>query len=108
MTSNASTKNTSAAAVTTTQTLLPRVTVLATSQTAPTGVEGSSSASSNSGGSELITFAVTQLDAERIVNQQNSGGSLYLSLLSPSSQVSNNDPGVADISTLKPVAVYAK
>jgi hypothetical protein len=47
-----------------------------------------------SGGSVLLTLAVTQLDAQRIIEGQ-SIGNLYLALLSKDSQTSTDMPGTS-------------
>ncbi len=67
--------------------VLPKVLVTATSQSAPTDVDGSKSASTStvsSGGTVLVTIAVSQAEAQQVINAQ-SAGTLYFALLSDSS-----------------------
>ena len=77
-----------------TRVLVPRVTVLAVSQAPNSSVEGVKDAS-NSGTSVMLTLAVSQTDAERIIQGQSSG-TLYLGLLGSSSATSA-DSGVTDM-----------
>ncbi|MDA8324355.1 MAG: RcpC/CpaB family pilus assembly protein [Actinomycetota bacterium] len=76
-----------------TRVLLPRVTVLAIGQAASTGtasVPGTTLQNSNSGGAGngtvLVTLAVTQTDAERVITLAQAGIP-YLALLGPSSVI---------------------
>jgi pilus assembly protein CpaB len=79
-----------------TKLLLPRVQVLAVSAAAPknTGTAAGS-------GKLIVTVALNQADAERLVHEQTLG-SLYLALLSQSSKV-GPAPGVDNLGTLGPV-----
>jgi pilus assembly protein CpaB len=83
-------EDTSGDTLTVTRTVVPRAEVIATSQAAPTNVDGQTASNgastSNTGGSVLVTLALPQHDAERVINQQNIG-QLSLGLLSASSKV---------------------
>lgn len=94
--------------LTVTKTLIPRAVVLATSQAAPTTVSGTATQdASTSTGSVLLTLALSQQDAQRLVLAQKTG-SLYLGLLSASSTISGTDPGVENVGDLSPVHVYGQ
>jgi len=69
--------------------LLPRVSVLAVSAAAPSSVNGSSASSA---GTVLVTLALTQQQAERVVLAQKLGD-LYLALLTDAS-ASSEDSGI--------------
>jgi len=69
-----------------TRVLLPRVDVLAIGTYQPDGAATTSGAGRSSGASLLITVAVTQPEAERLV-QGKSSGSLYLALLTDATSV---------------------
>jgi pilus assembly protein CpaB len=98
---------TSGATPTFTKTVVPRANVLATSQAATTQVAGSSSSSdATSGGTVLLTIALSQKDAERVILSEKIG-TLYLGLLSATSRVSA-DPGVLNIGSFQPVPVFVK
>ena len=87
-----------------TKLLLPRVTVVAASQNAPSDLNGAKNTNgSSSGGSVLITMAVSQKDAERMILAQTTG-QLYLGLLS-STSVTGPDPGQLNAVNLKPAPV---
>jgi pilus assembly protein CpaB len=77
--------------------VLPKVLVTATSQSAPTDVDGSKSASTtvSSGASVLVTIAVSQAEAQQVINAQ-SAGQLYFALLSDSS-VTATDGGTTNV-----------
>jgi pilus assembly protein CpaB len=90
-----------------TKTVLSKANVLAVSQAPVTAVDGSNDGSSSSSGSPLVTLAVTQRDAERVILSQKVGD-LYLALLSPSSNVSPDDVGVNNLAQIKPVPVFVK
>jgi pilus assembly protein CpaB len=93
-----------------TKMLLPRVTVLATSQAAPSKVEGASNASGLGGGSStsnvLVTLALSQADAERLILSQQVG-QLYLALLSANSTTST-DPGVINAAKFSPAPIFVQ
>lgn len=83
-----------------TRVLVPRVTVLAVSQAPTNSVEGAKTDAgtvTSTGNSVMLTLGVSQSDAERIIQAQSSG-TLYLGLLSDSSQTSA-DAGVMDMTT---------
>ena len=90
-----------------TKVVLTRVSVLAVSQAPVTALDGGSDGGSSSSGSPLVTLALTQREAERVILSQKVG-ELYLALLSPSSVVSSDDPGVNNLAHLKPVPVFVK
>lgn len=75
-------------ALSVTRTLVTSALVLATSEAAPTNTVGQgSNASQTQSGSVLLTIAVTQADAERVINQK-INGHLTMGLLSDTSKVS--------------------
>ena len=91
-----------------TETLVPRATVLATSQAAPTGTTGAATANATTAnGSVMVTLALSQLDAQRVILGQKIGD-LYLGLLSGASRVSGSDPGVLNVGVLAPVPIDPK
>jgi pilus assembly protein CpaB len=78
-----------------TRTVVPKATVIATSQASPTSlVADGSNSSTTSGGSVMITLAFMQHDAERVINAQKVG-QLTLGLLSAESVVAQ-DGGVVN------------
>jgi pilus assembly protein CpaB len=85
-----------------TKLLLPRVDVIATSQGAPSSLNKNSAAS----GSVLLTLAVSQQDAQRVILAQQTG-QLYLGLLSDSS-VTSADGGVLNSAIFKPAPIFVK
>jgi pilus assembly protein CpaB len=88
-----------------TRTVVPRATVIATSNTAPTAVAGTTDATTTSTDSTtMLTLGLSQYDAERVILAQNAG-SLYLGLLSSSSKV-DQDGGVINAGYFKPVPVW--
>ena len=88
-----------------TKLLLPKVPVLATSQAAPASVNGATSSSTSSSQSDVIvTLAVSQQDAERLILSQQIG-ELYLGLLTTDSKTST-DGGVVSVGIFKPTPVY--
>ena len=90
-----------------TRILLPRVSVIATSQAAPTDLGGTKAASSNnSSGSVLITLALTQEEAERVIEGRTIG-QLYMGLLSDSS-LTGPDEGVSNVGVFKPALIFVK
>lgn len=93
---------------TVTKTVISKADVLAVSQAPVTDVDGSGdSGSSSSDGSPLVTLALTQRDAERVILNQKIGD-LYLALLSPDSTVSGDDPGVDNDMQAAPVKLFVK
>lgn len=90
--------------VSTTKMLLPRVTVIATSQAPPTNLSGSSGTSSS--GAVLVTLAVTQAQAESVILAQ-STGQLYLALLTDTS-ATGTDQGQVNVGTLQPAPITAQ
>jgi pilus assembly protein CpaB len=90
-----------------TKTVLPRTLVIATSEAAPTNTVGKTGdTSANNNGSVLVTLAVTQQDAERLILAQHVGD-LYLGLLSDSSKTTA-DPGVTNLGLFKPAPIFVK
>lgn len=87
--------------LTMTRTVVPRAEVLATSSAPPTDVTGTSTTSSSSDSSTLVTVAVSQRDAERLILMQQVG-QLYLGLLSANSDVSG-DGGVVNLGDFSPI-----
>jgi pilus assembly protein CpaB len=76
--------------LTITRVVVPRALVIASSQAAPTSLVGSSSdAGAASSGGVLVTLALAQSDAERLVNQQKIG-QITLGLLSASSVITQD------------------
>lgn len=91
-----------------TRTVVTRAEVIATSQAAPTGVDGQAATQSDSvsGGSVLVTLALSQADAERVINQ-NHVGELTLGLLSSTSQVTP-DGGYINVARFHPAQIWVK
>lgn len=89
----------------TTKLLLPRVSVLAVSHDAPKDVSGTSN-DNNSSTNVLVTLAVTQADAERLILAQQIG-QLYLGLLSDTS-VTSTDGGIVNIMAFNPAPIFVK
>jgi pilus assembly protein CpaB len=91
-----------------TKTVLPRTLVIATSAAAPTNLVGKTTDASatTSTASVLVTLAVTQQDAERLILAQHVGD-LYLGLLSDSSKTTA-DPGVTNLGLFKPAPIFVK
>lgn len=91
-----------------TKLVLPRVQVLATSQSAPGDLNGgkNSSSSSSNNGDVLITLALTQTEAERVILAQEVGN-LYLGLLSDTS-VTNPDGGTLGVARFKPTPIFVQ
>src|SRR5262249_9116170 len=87
---------TSGGDLTMTKTLVAQAAVLAGSQATATAVSGNDGGGNGGGSSTLVTIALSQRDAERVILGQNVG-QLYLGLLSASSQVDPNDPGVVNL-----------
>jgi Flp pilus assembly protein CpaB len=90
-----------------TKMLLPRVDVIATSQDAPSDLNGGKSSTNNTSPSNLlVTMALSQADAERMILAQQIG-QLYLALLSDSS-VTAADGGVVNAAIFQPTPIFAK
>jgi pilus assembly protein CpaB len=89
--------------------LLPKVLVLATSQAAPTTVDPAKDSTNTvaAGGSVLVTIAVSQADAQKIILSQQIGA-LYFGLLSDSSTISGDDAGVTNSAVLHPAPLIAE
>lgn len=83
--------------------LLPRVTVLAVSQPAPSSVSGTGVGTA---GNTLVTLALTQQQAERLVLAQKVGD-LYLSLLTDSS-ASAEDGGILGVGIFNPSPLFTR
>ena len=86
-----------------TKLLLPRVTVIATSQKANTALDTNSTNGQNG---LLVTLAVNQTQAERLILAQNSGV-LTMALLSDTS-VSADDDGQISVCVCNPKPIYAR
>lgn len=87
--------------------LLPRIQVLATSQNAPGDLQGSDKKNGTStGGDVLVTLALTQTEAERVILAQ-AVGELYLGLLSDTS-VTNPDGGQLGVAKFKPTPIFVE
>jgi len=89
-----------------TKLLLTRVGVLAVSQSPPGDLNGGKSSNGGSGGSVLVTVALSQADAERLILAQQVG-QLYLGLLSDNS-VTAPDGGVTNVAAFKPAPIFVK
>jgi pilus assembly protein CpaB len=92
-----------------TKTVVSKAEVIATSASTPTtlvGGDDTNGASSNTTGTTLVTLAVSQANAERLVLAQQTG-SLYLGLLSSTSRTST-DSGVMNTGDFKPARIYVK
>lgn len=88
-----------------TRTVVPRATVIATSNTAPTAVAGTTTGSATSSDSTtMLTLGLSQYDAERVILAKNVG-TLYLGLLSASSKVAQ-DGGLLNAGAFKPVPIW--
>jgi pilus assembly protein CpaB len=87
----------------TTKLLLPKITVLATSQAAPSSVDGAKSTSSSQS-DVIVTLAVSQTDAERLILSQQTG-ELYLGLLTTDSKTAP-DGGVHNAGVFKPAPIF--
>lgn len=88
-----------------TKLLLPRIQVLATSQDAPGDVNGGKNGTT-AGGNVLVTLALDQSQAERVILAQQVG-QLYLGLLSDTS-VTNDDGGTLGAATFKPTPIFLR
>jgi pilus assembly protein CpaB len=90
-----------------TKLLLPRVLVTAASQAPPTDAQGSAASASTAGGSVLVTLAVTQADAQRVILAQQVG-ELYFALLSDTSVTAVDNGVVNTVGALRPQPFMAK
>ena len=93
-----------------THVVLPKVQVIATSAAPPSTVDPSKDSSGNAvsaGGSVLVTIAVSQADAQKVILSQQIGG-LYFGLLSDSSTISGDDAGVTNSAVLHPASLIAE
>jgi pilus assembly protein CpaB len=93
--------------LTITKTLMPRVNVLATTSAPATAAAGATTNADGGATNLILTLAVSQQDAERLVNSQKVG-ELYLGLLSSGSKVAASDPGVVNAGIFRPVPVFVK
>jgi pilus assembly protein CpaB len=92
--------------LTVTRTIVPTALVIATSQAAPTNTVGSgNSNSSSSQSSVLVTIALTQQDAERVVNQKQN--LLTLGLLSATSVI-HQDGGYENSGVFDTTPIWVK
>lgn len=89
-----------------TKVLLPKVQVLATSQVPPEDLKGAkkNTTGNASGNDVLVTLALTQVEAERVILGQQVG-QLYLGLLSDSS-VTGPDGGIIGVAQFKPTPIF--
>lgn len=92
-----------------TKLLLNRIDVIATSQDAPSDVNGGKSNNNNNNSTQnvLVTLALSQQDAERLILSQQIG-QLYLGLLSDSSVTDTNNGGAINVVTFNPTPVFVK
>ncbi len=88
-----------------TKLLLARSTVIATSAAAPSDVAPKPGAS-NATGNVLLTLALDQQDAQKLILAQQTG-QLYMGLLSDTSVV-NDDPGVINAGRVNPAPIFVK
>ena len=86
------------------RTVVPRAEVLATSTAPTTDVAGATGGTTTSNTATLVTLALSQSDAQRVILQQQIG-QLYLGLLSASSKV-GMDGGVVNVGNFKPVPTW--
>ncbi|PZS32132.1 MAG: Flp pilus assembly protein CpaB [Pseudonocardiales bacterium] len=90
-----------------TKLLLARASVIATSQAAPSVVNGSkANANGSSSGDVLVTLALSQAEAQRVILAQQVG-QLYLALLSDKS-VTVPDGGVTNVGVFSPTPIFVK
>lgn len=91
-----------------TKLLFARVNVIATSQTPPGDLNGGKANANGAanGNGVLVTLALTQSEAERIILAQQVG-QLYLGLLSNTS-VTATDGGVTNVAAFKPAPIFVK
>lgn len=86
------------------RTVVPRAKVLATSTAPTTEVAGANGGTATGDSNTLVTLALSQSDAQRVILQQQIG-QLYLGLLSASSKV-GMDGGVVNVGNFKPVPTW--
>jgi pilus assembly protein CpaB len=91
----------------TTKLLLSKVRVIATSSAAPADAAPRSGNGSGTGGSVLVTLAVSQQDAQRLILAQQVG-QLYLGLRTSDSQTSTDDRGVVNVGQIAPAPIFVK
>lgn len=92
-----------------TRTVVPRALVLATSQASPTSLVAANDNSTTTSATDqnyLVTLALSQKDAERVINSQNVGH-LTLALLSADSEISP-DGGYVNAGVFKPQPIWAR
>jgi pilus assembly protein CpaB len=89
-----------------TRTVVSRASVIATSAAAPTDTVGKTADGGSSQGAVLITLALSQSDAQRVIMSQNAG-QLYLGLLSDTSVVTQ-DGGVVNAGAFHPAPIWVK
>lgn len=89
-----------------TKLLLTKVRVIATSAAAPSDVSPRSGSNSSST-SVLITLALSQQDAQKVILAQKIG-ELYLGLLSDTSNTDLNDKGITNIGQVAPAPIFVK
>ena len=92
-----------------TKLLLPRVSVIATSQGAPSDLTGPKPADANNTNNTqtiMVTLALNQKDSERVILAQETGH-VYLSLLSDDS-ITNVDGGTLNVGIFKPAPIFAQ
>jgi len=89
-----------------TKLLFARVDVIATSQAPPGDLNGGKTNATGTGNGVLVTLALTQAEAERIILAQQVG-QLYLGLLSNTS-VTAADGGVTNVAAFKPAPIFVK
>jgi pilus assembly protein CpaB len=93
--------------LTVTRAVVPRASVIATSAASPTNLVGKSAdGSAPTTGSVLVTLALSQADAERVITAQHVG-QLYLGLLTDNSTVSQ-DGGVVNSGVFSPTPIWVK
>jgi pilus assembly protein CpaB len=101
------TKQITGDALTVTRTVVPTASVIATSAAAPTDTVGDESSNTgSSSGSTLITLALTQKDAERVIQAEHIG-QLSLGLLTADSHPVM-DGGVVNAGVFHPVPIWVK
>jgi pilus assembly protein CpaB len=90
----------------TTKLLLARVGVIATSQAPPGDLNGGKTTQNGSTSGVLVTLALSQTEAERLILSQQVG-QLYLGLLSDTS-VTAPDGGVTNVGVFTPAPIFVK
>jgi pilus assembly protein CpaB len=91
-----------------TKLLLARVPVIAVSQDAPSDLNGGKDAASNNNSTSnvLVTLALSQAEAERLILGQQTG-QLYIGLLNASS-VTAPDGGIVNVGVFKPTPIFLR